>query len=61
MKILTFLILFFSVLANAKETRKRIIVLDTGISASQLSESYLCKNGVVSVIGNSPIIPKLRR
>lgn len=37
---------------EARETRKKIVVLDTGIHVDQLYRKYLCKNGVVSVANN---------
>ena len=50
--------LYFTILSNlnATELRKKIVVLDTGLHVSQMKKSYLCKNGIVSTVGDTAII-----
>lgn len=55
MKLLIFLaFMAFGLNSHAQETRKKIVVLDTGIYAQQAKKKYMCKNGYISLSKGNP-------
>lgn len=52
--IIIFMIIVYQMIAgaDASETRGKIIVIDSGISKSQINKPYICKGGVMTAFDN---------
>lgn len=49
------IIMLLSLDSEAKETRTPVVVIDSGVSYSQLKKPYMCENGVLSTTGDNGI------